>query len=469
MLPLKLLLTLLAAFTLGTLAPAPATAAKQTKPIARACAEGVPPGARCGTIEVPEDRSKPRRRRLHLAFTIVPGDAPAGAAPTFLLAGGPGQGAAEFVSNAVTELRAVDRHGDLVFIDQRGTGASNPLFCEAGFDLLGAGRSADVRACAASLSAKASLGRYGTPDAVLDLEAARAALGYDRINLFAVSYGTRVAWAYMRAYPGRVRAAYLRAAAGPSFNVIRDGLANAEAELMRVVAGCEADRDCASDYPRLRAQLAEVRGRLARAPERIDGLGAELAVTPELFEQTLYAAMLEPGARQQLPFMIGLISEVGFRPIGVIFREIRARLYGKLPIGTYLSVVCGEDAPAVEAREFEGAAGLAALGARLKAVCADWPVKPVDRAFFRPFSVDVPTLIVSGGLDPSTNAAAGEALYAMLPHSRHIIAPTAAHGPIVPNCVQWHAATLFKTGRVSPDEVDCSKPPLPPFQRRQAP
>src|SRR5438270_11165658 len=105
------------------------------------------------------------------------------------------------------------RERDIVLIDQRGTGASNRLDCEADAQRLyrasEAEIAADTRGCLTRLSARAEVGYYTTSLAVQDLERVRAALGVGRIDLYGTSYGTRVAQHYLRRFPQRVRALIL--------------------------------------------------------------------------------------------------------------------------------------------------------------------------------------------------------------------------------------------------------------------
>jgi pimeloyl-ACP methyl ester carboxylesterase len=467
------LLALAAVLTLSAAASAQAIETNASPPAeglraAPCAASGLPEDTRCGTLDVPEDWQNPAGRRIALNVAVVPGRAPRTSAPTFLLAGGPGQGAVELAPAVLADLRSVDPRGDLVFIDQRGTGGSNPLRCPAGFQLLEAGKAELVRDCLARLGAQASLAHYRTQDAVRDLEFARSALGYDRLNLVAASYGTRLAWAYMRVHPGRVRGAILRAAAPPDFNIVRDGLLNADAELERTIASCAANAACGADYPGLHAQLETVQRRLAQAPERVSAPdGSDILVSPELFENTLYGMMLSTGGRAQIPFAISTAAETGFQPLAPILKLVRDQLYGTLPVGMYLSIICAEDVPRTSRAELPVRTfGLVTEASTVFEVCAAWPAGHVETGFFAPVREPIPTLIVSGEFDPSTNAAAGEQLHNMLPRSRHIVVPATAHAPLLPDCVRPLARRLLESGRLPGGAADCSAVTMPPFMRR---
>ena len=450
-------------------ASAEARAAQTPAPVTQAaCATGLPAGTRCGTIDVPEDWANPGGRHIQLNFAVVPGETGGhDVAPLVLLAGGPGQGAVQIGPMLLGELRSVQPAGDILLIDQRGTGRSNPLTCAAGFQLMASGDPAQVRSCLTELQARAALGHYRTQDAVRDLEAARAALGYERINLIAGSYGTRLAGAYMRAHPDRTRAAILRAVAPPGFNIIGDGFANADAELERALAGCEADPACAADFPRLRERKAEIERRLAQAPERVRApSGAEIEVTPAMFQQILYALLLTAPSRQQIPLVIDTFAAQGFQPLAPIVQAIRDQLYGQVPVGMYLSIVCAEDAPRLAPGALAGARGLAAMAPAVLDVCRAWPAGQADPELHAPLTVPVPTLIVTGDLDPATNVAAAERLADTLPQARHVVVPATAHAPMLPQCVRPAARALLETGRLPEAATDCSGVRLPAFARR---
>lgn len=145
----------------------------------------------------------PGGRTLALdAVILLHRDAKEAREPLFVLAGGPGQAATRLKDYFTAVTGPSRRAHDVVILDQRGTGGENRLDC------IVAPRAffvpADSQHCLQRLGRQADLTAYGTPNFVDDLEAARAALGYDHISLFGVSYGTRAAVAYARRFPERV-------------------------------------------------------------------------------------------------------------------------------------------------------------------------------------------------------------------------------------------------------------------------
>src|SRR5688500_2199012 len=152
-------------------------------------------GAVCERVGVPENPRAPRGRTIGLHVVRIPArSAERRPDPVFFLAGGPGQGAASLAPGLFAEHAALNTDRDLVFMDQRGTGRSNPLACPASesgiasllesiFD------SSLVAACRRRLEARADLTMYGAPQVVADIEKVRQVLGVPQVNLHATSYG----------------------------------------------------------------------------------------------------------------------------------------------------------------------------------------------------------------------------------------------------------------------------------------
>ncbi|TAK55069.1 MAG: alpha/beta fold hydrolase, partial [Gammaproteobacteria bacterium] len=247
--------------------------------------------ARCGHLAVAENPGEPRGAQIEIAIAVVPAIATRAAPdPLFLLAGGPGQGARATYAGVLAAFAGVRRERDLVLVDQRGTGDSNRLDCEFPEDAWEAGDippgelSRMARECLAKLPGQP--GYYTTSLAVRDLEAVRAALGYERINLFGASYGTRVAQHYARRYPERVRTMALDSVAHPEL-VLGPAIAlDAQQALDAIFARCAADAACAERFPdpagQFRALLERLRGEplSLRLPDPATGSERTIRVGP---------------------------------------------------------------------------------------------------------------------------------------------------------------------------------------------
>src|SRR5919109_4318722 len=235
---------------------------------------GLDEQVRCATVDVPENRAIPPRT-ISLRVVILPSRAPAGAPrqALFYLVGGPGLAAstlADLVASSHSTTRATH---EVVLIDQRGTGGPNALDC----DLYG--NTGDIQtylgdqfppdalpACAARLASRAELSAYTTERAVEDLEAVRTRIGVERMVIDASAYGTRVALAYMRRYPDRVRSVVLQGVIGENVSLPVTAARDAQRALDRVFSDCAADPFCRTSFPAPQRELSALLNRLDRGP-----------------------------------------------------------------------------------------------------------------------------------------------------------------------------------------------------------
>src|SRR5882672_6537011 len=210
---------------------------------------------RCGEVEVPETPDTTTGRRLKIQFAVVPALAKNKAPdPVFVLAGGPGQPAMQIAPLAMPLLAQINTRRDIVFIDQRGTGKSNPLVCATDEKKPRLADSFDLQrqiermgACLRSLDADPR--QYATWIAVRDLDAVRALLGAGQVNLWGASYGTRVGLEYLRQFPDRVRTAVLDGVAPPDMRLPASFAVDGQAALDRMIAACTQDAACNARYP----------------------------------------------------------------------------------------------------------------------------------------------------------------------------------------------------------------------------
>ncbi|MET0395257.1 MAG: alpha/beta fold hydrolase [Longimicrobiaceae bacterium] len=424
--------------------------------------------ARCGTLEVPENRANPGGRRIGLRVAVIPAESAAPAPdPVFVIAGGPGQPAATLAAQLLPPLAGVRRDRDVVLVDQRGTGGSNALTCGGGSWTQSARDTASgaeqARACRAALEGRADLRMYGTPAAVADLDAVRAALGYERVNLVGISYGSRVAQEYLRRHPERTRSVVMRAVAPVGFNIPLDGSLAAQEALDRVVADCAADAACAAAYPRLAAELDSVFARADRAPapvllrEPATGDTATLALSRGLLGQTLYTLLLGSSTRQSIPMLVHGAATRGPEALSPVLSQVIPAVYGPIPRGMYMSVVCSEDAPRITAHDAarEHRAFMRETEA-IQASCAEWPRAALPADFHEPFRSDVPVLLVSGGADPATPPAMAERARSYLRNALHVVVPAASHGPMLPGCAQEMVARFVAAGSHAGLDAACA-------------
>ena len=99
-----------------------------------------------------------------------------------------------------------------------------------------------------------------------DLDDVRAALGYRTLNLYGISYGTRVAQHYMRRYPDRVRTAILDGAVPAEVALGPDVAIEAQRAIDSTLQRCARDAACAREFPDISAQFAALQAAAAQEP-----------------------------------------------------------------------------------------------------------------------------------------------------------------------------------------------------------
>ena len=332
--------------------------------------------AQCGEWEVPEDRSRPEGRRIKLVVAVLPANTlNPRADPLFVLAGGPGQ-AATRLGPFAAQLVDVRRDRDVVLLDQRGTGRSSPLDC-ASFrhdDGLDAALDIDplprARACLAELAARGvDPAQYTTAAFVADLDAVRAALGYQRINLWGGSYGSRAALEYLRAHPARVRSVVLDGVVPPGMAPLLDVWPTREAALAGVLAACASSPACAAAHPDLAAALDAIDARLGTAGRAVTltdpraGEARTLQLAPDQVLAALHALFYVPELASLLPEVIDDAAEGNFAPLFAATSLLGADLAEQLDAALHFAVTCADDAPRLTPARVEQALA----GARARA------------------------------------------------------------------------------------------------------
>jgi pimeloyl-ACP methyl ester carboxylesterase len=399
--------------------------------------------AQCGELTVPENRDRPDGRRIVLTVAVLPANTlNPRPDPLFLLAGGPGQAATSLAPFAA-QLIDVRRERDIVLLDQRGTGRSSPLDCAAfaADDDLAAALQLDpvpkASACAAELAAKGvDAAQYTTAAFVADLDAARAALGYDRINLWGGSYGTRAALEYLRRHAVHVRSAVLDGVAPPRISTVVDVWTARDAALSAVIGACGQSPACRAAHPDLAATLAAIGDELGPAGRDVvladprNGAAQTVRLTYDHVLAALQPLLYVPELQGLVPEAVARAAAGDYGPLQALVALTTADLARQLSSALHYSVICAEDAPRFSPAERKRAlAGLRtrSLAERVLAVCALWPRGAAPADATTPVVSDVPVLLLSGGLDPVTPPAYGTEVAATLPNSRHIVARGYGH------------------------------------------
>lgn len=439
-------------------------------------ATGGSASARCGWLQVAENPDDPAGRSLRLRVVVIPAlRLKAEADPLVILAGGPGQGASDFYGAVSAAFRGIRRDRDILLVDQRGTGQSNRLDCEfveaadfetAGFDAEDRQQlQAQARSCLAALPADPRF--YTTSVAVRDLEAVRVALGYERLNFYAVSYGTRVAQHYLRRYPSRVRAVVLDGAVPVDLALGPDAAPRAQQALDALFDRCAADQACETAFPDLHRQFAALRAGLQhqpiqmQLPDPLDGHPTDATFGVAQLSAAVRLLSYSDETASVLPLLIHE-AQSSRQPQALVaqYLMIKRNTDAQIAYAMHFAVVCSEDAPRwaqekIPQRALDASYLGSAFVAGLKAVCDVWPRGLVDDGFNAPLHSDHPVLILSGGNDPVTPQQYGERVKQGFTNGRHLVLAGQGHGQLATGCMPRIIAQFIRSATVADLDTKC--------------
>ena len=325
-----------------------------------------------------------------------------------------------------------------------------------------------VKNCRSILKEKADLRQYHHSISLDDIDALRAALGYEQINVVGGSCGSRAGYVYMKRYPGRVRCAFLWAIAPPDQALPSTMARDAEAALMRLFADCAADPDCAADYPTLQQEFYQILNRLKAGPvtvsitNPINNQPETVTFSHNNFITGIRYMLYSSSTSRWLPAFIFWAARGTYFPLVEYTVDYLYWINRDVMEGLYLCMTCTEDIPYVDFAVARAQAQGTFLGTyrldQQQAACEWWVRGQLEPGFFDPVKLNIPTLIVSGENDPVTPSYYGEHLANLLPNSLHIIVPNAAHaiGAVWDNCMDDAVAQFVSRGALGGIDVTCA-------------
>ena len=434
--------------------------------------------ARCATLEVPEDPAHPQGKHigLHLALLKARASEPKADA-MFFIAGGPGQASTEaFLEESPAFDRMRSEH-DIVLVDQRGTGGSNRMDCPtptADTQPSDAAIVAAANACLKQLPGNPRF--YTTTVAVQDLDAVRVALGYQSVDLYGISYGTRVALQYLRAYPDSVRSVILDGVVPADLSLGPGVSLDAQRALGLIFTRCDQDSACHKAFPDLAANFASLQKNLqghavsVSLRDPLIGTPRTETLTWEKVAGTVRLMSYQSETASLLPLLIRQAAvEHDYAPLMGTALLITDQVQEDFAQGMGAAVLCTEDAPFLTEDPAQIQAlhdtylGASTMDVLVKS-CRVWPKGVMDPAFKQPVKSAKPVLLLSGEDDPITPPANAERTAKTLRNSLSLITPGQGHGNIFRGCMPRIAADFVDTGTVKGLDTACIKDMKPfPF------
>ena len=452
----------------------------------------------CATVEVPVDYADPSGAKIAIALLRAPAKDPAARLGSVVInPGGPGLAFVDRLATTYPVLSAAFSEAtsrfDVVAFDWRGVGRSNPIGCgddalvdrvrSADLTLQKAGSLAEVAAVRASVGAclakgdQKLLGQMNTENAARDLDRIREALGEEKLNYLAFSYGTWLGATYATLFPERVRAFALDSATVLEVDLdaeITEQSASYEMGLQRFFEACARDATCAlrgagasaADPAAVAARFDALTERLKTGPGIL--AGARTATLVDL--QFTISDALRSGKFLDLAAALAS-AEAGD---GKTLTERGDLVAGRRPDATYdttllglLAIAC-VDQPLGAAHTLEAFQGLATTTRARHprgtspallpwSLCTDWPYR---RAGPR-LAIHAPTaakaLVIAGRYDPITSYAQGPALVAALANGSSLLTYEGdGHGAALHSaCVREIVTAFFVDPTRAPVKTTC--------------
>lgn len=434
---------------------------------------------RCGTFPVFENRQTGSGKKIDLYVVVIPAiHRSQFKPPIFCLDGGPGIAQTKATSFYLDSINYYRLDHDIVLIDVRGTGHSNPLHCkqlQLKMDLKQQFTEMypvdAVKNCYDSLSKIADLTQYTTTNMAIDMEEIRKWLGYDKINLLGLSFGGRLAQVYMKMFPNSVASCVLWSSTTTSSKLPLYNALYAEESINKIFNDCKNDTLCNLTFPNFKEEFNDLMRRGKNEPfeykfKNAIGETQNIIIPWYSFQTKIRSLMYSPLGIRQIPFIVHQSYTGNWQAFISLFPD-KSSYDDLIAEGLYLCVTCAEDVPYISRMEEDSLTRGTFLGdyriEQQRNACSMWVRGTVPDNFFEPVSSTIPTALFSGYFDPVTATSMAKQIVQTLPNSFLITIPTMSHtldGLSNAGCFDRMVVDFFNNPEVRPND-DCIKDMLP--------
>ncbi len=395
-----------------------------------------------GYHEVFENHSNNSGKKISLYIIVIPSLNKTNRPPIFMIEGGPGLSVSSGAAFYADKTNPYRQNNDVVLVDVRGTGKSNPLHCPSLQQKENLQQQLDemyptekVKACYELLSKENDLKQYNTTNVVKDLEELRNWLGYKKITVYGISYGTRVALQYMRMYPKVLVSAVLWSPVPTYARMPLYHAKFAQQALEKIWEDCKEDSSCNENYPGISNEFISLMERLKLKPAEYvfkDSASTEehVIISWNAFQTKIRSLMYTPSGIHTIPYIVHQAYSGNLQPFIDLF-PVAKTFDDFIAEGFYLCVTCTEDVPFIKPSEISLETPQTFMGnyrvqQQLQA-CASWTKGILPPDFLQPVKSTVPTLIISGSFDPVTPTSWAKEIAKTLPNSTLVVIPYMSH------------------------------------------
>lgn len=434
--------------------------------------------AECGRLTVAEKRANPKSRTINLPYILFHRGAASHPRDAVLfMTGGPGGSTVSSVPPSSDIIFLEDR--DYVMLEQGGARKAEPVLdCPEVTQVkveINAGRlkgaegnhslTEAARACRTRLSSEGiDLSAYNTAESAADIEDLRKALGYDKWDLYGISYSTRLMLTVARDFPDSVRAILLDSVLPLEVNFDEVSAQNLLRSLNLVFDRCAVTVECAKAHGDVRKKFFNLVERADRSPLPVSISAPEAGGKPARVGgsevvNAIYAGLHRSSTITNLPGIIDAASQGNYEALTELVKQNLGP--SSFAYGLRYSVWCSEEFPfedrTVMASQVWPALGLGGinLGTLPAEVCDAWIVPAAPAKENLPVTSGVPTLIFAGEFDPDTPPSWGERLIGPLSHAYFVEFRGRSHTPGFFRCGQEIAAEFFRDPQKAP-AMDCA-------------
>jgi pimeloyl-ACP methyl ester carboxylesterase len=416
---------------------------------------GLAPGTdySCGDLVVEENRDA-HTGRIRLHFIRIKSTATTNRG-TIYLDGGPGgdgQGILDYIAyHGRTFLDGLLVDGDFLVIGQRGTGKSLPfLECtQASCDL-----------------GDADLTAYNTAYNADDVDELRATIGLDALNVYGISYGSRLGLEVLRRHGDKVRAAVIEGLV-PAQTIWPAAIpASAYGAITALNASCADAGACGTTFGNLVTKFTAGVAALNDSPLPIPTSNGTVDLDGYTYAHIVFRMLYSRSSYPWLPLMISDFAAGRADRVGTFVGQwLDVDRDSRISRGLYYSVVCGELYNPPNASAFDAAnAGVPAefidlFGASyysLEDVCSSWPKHALGSALAQPVTSSVRTLVSSGRLDPITPPSFGALAASSLDNSVVVLHENSGHGATLQSDCGKQNLLAFLAAPNDPLDTSCA-------------
>jgi len=424
----------------------------------------------CGSYSVYENRQSQSGRKIDIKFAIIPSVTEAKEPdPLVMLAGGPGQGAMSmggpFSAMAFSEVR---ENRDIVLIDQRGMGKSHSLACEIPDENILALSEDEqqllsdeiIKECLSNLEADVTL--YTQDLANEDIYDILVALGYSKVNLYGVSWGTRSALLYLNQFPEHVRAIIVDGNVPLENRVSLYATEDAEKAMQALLNDCKNDKECNNAFPELEKNFNDVlasfgeTGKEVTVKDANTGEAVTFTLKRNVFVNVLRSILYVPEFSRMIPIIIKQAQNNNYQTLAAI-----TAAFGDpgMALGASLTILCSEEFSRITDSEItnlkeQGFVGDAFINVYRDA-CKLWPQAPLPKIYSQIKLSEIPALILSGEIDPVTPPKWGDKMAETMTNSLHLVAPNTGHNVAPKGCASKLMAQFIKEASVENIDGSC--------------